>query len=105
MTMPYGEKLAQHEYTTAEIPSYGGYICAHGRRTHEGCGPCGIASLQVVHPVYEFEPLEKPKDTTDHAAAAAEALEKIVAQLRAGRPPEDLGPDVILVGRMMARRT
>ena len=42
---------------------------------------------------------------TDHAAAAAEALEKIVALLRAGRSPEDLGPDVILLGRMMARRT
>lgn len=42
---------------------------------------------------------------TDHAAAAAEALEKIVALLRAGQPPEDLGPMVILVGRLMARRT
>jgi hypothetical protein len=42
---------------------------------------------------------------TDHAAAAAEALEKMVAMLRAGRPPEDLGPMVILIGRMMARRT
>jgi hypothetical protein len=42
---------------------------------------------------------------TDHAEAAAEALEAIVAMLKAGYPPEDLGKDVILVGRLMARRT
>jgi hypothetical protein len=42
---------------------------------------------------------------TDHAAASAEALEMVIAMLRAGRPPEDLGPIVILIGRMMARRT
>jgi hypothetical protein len=42
---------------------------------------------------------------TDHAAAAAEALEKVIAMLRAGQSPEDLGPMVILIGRMMARRT
>ena len=42
---------------------------------------------------------------TDHAAATAEALEKIVASLRAGHSPEDLGEAVILIGRMMARRT
>jgi hypothetical protein len=42
---------------------------------------------------------------TDHAAAAAEALEKIIALLRAGHAPEDLGEAVILLGRLMARRT
>ena len=42
---------------------------------------------------------------TDHAAATAEALEKIIASLRAGNSPEDLGDAVILIGRMMARRT
>jgi len=42
---------------------------------------------------------------TDHAAATAEALEKIIALLRAGKSPEDLGTTVILIGRMMARRT
>jgi hypothetical protein len=42
---------------------------------------------------------------TDHAEAAAEALEKMTALLRAGQSPEDLGPMVILIGRMMARRT
>jgi hypothetical protein len=42
---------------------------------------------------------------TDHAAAAAEALEKIIAMLRAGHVPEDLGDAVILIGRLMARRT
>jgi hypothetical protein len=42
---------------------------------------------------------------TDHAAAAVEALEKIIAMLRAGVSPEDLGEVVILLGRLMARRT
>jgi hypothetical protein len=42
---------------------------------------------------------------TDHAAAAAEALEKVIAMLRAGHAPEDLGEAVILIGRLMARRT
>lgn len=42
---------------------------------------------------------------TDHAAATVEALEKIIALLRAGHSPEDLGEAVILIGRMMARRT
>jgi hypothetical protein len=37
---------------------------------------------------------------TDHAEAAAEALEKVIAMLRAGQSPEDLGPMVILIGRM-----
>jgi hypothetical protein len=43
--------------------------------------------------------------TTDHAEAAAVMLEKVAAQLRAGRPPEDLGETVVLIGRMMARKT
>lgn len=42
---------------------------------------------------------------TDHSAAAAEAMEKIIAMLRAGVSPEDLGEAVILIGRLMARRT
>ena len=42
---------------------------------------------------------------TDHAAAAAEALEKVIAMLKAGQSPEDLGEAVILLGRLMARRT
>ena len=42
---------------------------------------------------------------TDHAAATAEALEKVIAMLKAGQSPEDLGPMVVLIGRMMARRT
>ena len=42
---------------------------------------------------------------TDHAAATVEALEKIITLLRAGHSPEDLGEAVILIGRMMARRT
>lgn len=42
---------------------------------------------------------------TDHAEAAAEALEMVAALLRAGRSPEDLGAYVVLLGRLMARRT
>jgi len=42
---------------------------------------------------------------TDHAEAAALMLEKVADLLRAGRPPEDLGELVVLIGRMMARRT
>ncbi len=45
------------------------------------------------------------KSMTDHAAAVVEALEKVIAMLRAGHSPEDLGDAVILIGRMMARRT
>ena len=44
-------------------------------------------------------------EMTDHAEAAALALEKVTAGLRGGRSPEDLGADVVLIGRMMARRT
>lgn len=42
---------------------------------------------------------------TDHAGAAVEALKKIIAMLEAGHSPEDLGEAVILIGRLMARRT
>jgi hypothetical protein len=55
----------------------------------------------------DVEMAEKQRATlmTDHAAATAEALEKVIAMLKAGQSPEDLGPMVILIGRMMARRT
>jgi hypothetical protein len=42
---------------------------------------------------------------TDHAAAAIELLQQVIAKLNAGVAPEDLGPQVVLVGRMMARKT
>ena len=42
---------------------------------------------------------------TDHAEAAADALQRIVDKLRGGASPEDLGRDVELLGRIMARRT
>ena len=41
----------------------------------------------------------------DHAEAAADALQRIVNKLRGGTSPEDLGRDVELLGRIMARRT
>jgi hypothetical protein len=49
--------------------------------------------------------IERIPAMTDHAAATTEALEKILALLRAGHAPEDLGGAVILLGRLMARRT
>jgi len=42
---------------------------------------------------------------TDHAEATAEALERVIALLRANVPPEDLGRQVQIIGRMMERRT
>ena len=42
---------------------------------------------------------------TDHAEAAAEMLEAFAKLLRTGTSPEALGPQVILVGRLLARRT
>jgi hypothetical protein len=42
---------------------------------------------------------------TDHAEAAALLLEAVAAKLRAGFPPEDLGREVALIGRMMERKT
>jgi hypothetical protein len=42
---------------------------------------------------------------TDHAEAAALLLEAVIAKLRAGFTPEDLGREVALIGRMMERKT
>lgn len=41
---------------------------------------------------------------TDHAEAAAELLEAFARKLRSGTSPEDIGPHVVLIGRMMARK-
>lgn len=42
---------------------------------------------------------------TDHAEASAVMLEGYAARIRGGASPEDLGKDVELLGRVMARRT
>ena len=42
---------------------------------------------------------------TDHANAAAELLERIAARLRAGVTPEDIGRELILIARIIARQT
>lgn len=42
---------------------------------------------------------------TDHADAFAQVLERCAKKLRTGACPEDVGPDVVLLGRMMSRRT
>lgn len=42
---------------------------------------------------------------TDHAEATALLLIAIVEKLMAGEPPEDLGRQVQLIGRVMERKT
>lgn len=42
---------------------------------------------------------------SDYAEAFATMLRGFVKQLETGTTPEDIGPQVVLVGRMMARRT
>lgn len=41
----------------------------------------------------------------DHHAATVAALRKLADQIEQGASPEDVGPDVVLLGRIMARRT
>lgn len=41
---------------------------------------------------------------TDHSQAAVEYLQWIIDRLKAGESPEDMGAQVIWVGRLMARR-
>lgn len=40
----------------------------------------------------------------DHAAATIGLLLSIVRKIRAGTCPDDLGDDVVLIGRMMRRK-
>lgn len=42
---------------------------------------------------------------TDHSAAAAELLALYAARIRAGVSPEDLGTELMLVARIIARKT
>ena len=42
---------------------------------------------------------------TDYAEAAAALLEDFVKRLRSGANPEELGPQIALVGRILARKT
>lgn len=41
----------------------------------------------------------------DHHAAAVATLRKLADRIEQGTSPEDVGPDVVLLGRIMARRT
>ena len=66
---------------------------------HEEQQPGGLYSGP-----YE-EDIEPDYATTDHARAAASLLEGFAVQLRTGTSPEDIGQQVVLVGRMMARTT
>lgn len=42
---------------------------------------------------------------TDHSEATVELLRLIIARLDAGETPENLGRIVVLIGRMMERKT
>ena len=42
---------------------------------------------------------------TDHADAAAALLEYYAGRLRCGVSPEDIGPQVVLLGRILTRNT
>jgi hypothetical protein len=42
---------------------------------------------------------------TDHADATVQLLRLIIARLHAGETPENLGAIVVLIGRMMERKT
>ena len=49
--------------------------------------------------------LDSRQQRPDHVEAAIEMLQDVMNHLRAGVSPEDLGLQVILLGRLMARRT
>lgn len=49
--------------------------------------------------------LDSHQQRPDHVEAAIEMLQDVVDRLRAGVSPEDLGLQVIRLGRLMARRT
>lgn len=44
-------------------------------------------------------------ERSDHVEAAIEALQRIIDKLRAGVPPEDIGAYVVLLGRLMERKS
>lgn len=41
----------------------------------------------------------------DHVEASIAALQRLAQRLRNGEPPEDVGPDVAILGRILGRRT
>lgn len=43
-------------------------------------------------------------ERSDHVEATISLLEHYIKQLRAGVPPEDIGAQIALLGRIMARR-
>ena len=58
-----------------------------------------------AYTTYREHLLGKQRSITDHAEASAVMLEGYAARIRSGTSPEDLGKDVELLGRIMARRT
>ena len=48
---------------------------------------------------------ERAAALSDHVDACVKLLRKQVARLAGGAAPEDIGPEVELIGRMMSRRT
>ena len=58
-----------------------------------------------LHAVDRMEACEDSLDISDHAGACVALLRKYLHRLEQGVSPEDIGPDITLLGRMMARRT
>ena len=65
----------------------------------------GAIQNTVLHLVPDMEVKEDHSGyaVSDHAEAAASMLANFAKRLRTGTSPEDIGPQVILAGRMMAR--
>jgi hypothetical protein len=83
--------------------------CEHGVSRKIFCNACiddFCAGYHIMPQEGGGIDMEEKRDRpmTDHAEAAAECLGAIIRRLEGGVPPEDLGADVILIGRMMARR-
>ena len=83
--------------------------CEHGISRKILCNACIDEFFAGFHIMPQegggLDMEERDRPMTDHAEAAAYGLMAIVRKLEDGTPPEDLGGDVILLGRLMARRT
>ena len=99
--------------------------CPHGICWADDCGQCELPKAppqdastgrandplapyrhadgsRFAHPVL---PATTPCPIPDHSEAAALMLERVTRALRNGMTPEDIGGEVVLIGRMMERRT
>ena len=92
---------------TAKVERYACQGCGRSYQGQVEALNCELHHQALLKATACGEPLVPPKRdaTTDHAAATSELLRRIVKRLENGVSPEDLGAEVELIGRMMARRT